>query len=79
MENNKNLKIDIDINYKNIDVREMIYKHKERYLNQDTIFWYDSDTGEYHSRKYKVGENALYHFGKNNYVKCKRHIRLPRY
>lgn len=57
----------------------MIYKHKERYFNQDTIFWYDSDTGEYHSRKYKFGENALYRFGKNNYVKCKRHICLPRY
>lgn len=32
----------------------MIYKHKERYFNQDTIFWYDSDTGEYHSRKFEL-------------------------
>lgn len=57
----------------------MIQKQKERYFNRDTIFWYDSDISEYRSRKYKVGENALYPFGKNNYVKCKRNICLPRH
>ena len=57
----------------------MIQKQKERYFSRDVIFSYDSNTGAYQSRKYKVGENALYCFGKNNYVRSKRDICLPRY
>lgn len=57
----------------------MTQKLKEHYFHRDTFVWYDFDTSKYRSSEYKVGENALYPFGRNNYVKCKRHIRLPRH